>query len=196
MATENFKKIISKRLKIFDGDFISFPQFIDELNELLIDVPAANIAEILRYSLKFHTTPEVYIKIKNVPINSVDNFQKGIDNILYGFQTASSFRKKLENIKQKSGELQNFVDEFRLTLSYMLNKLPDEIKHSEYFLEDIKKVFINNLDYEFRIIAIMHKSKSLEEIVAEIINVSDINLYDDSISEKLDEILVLSAQKN
>jgi len=191
---EDNKKLLMKRVKPFEGSYLSFQQFIDNIENVVegIEKPE-EISEILQFTLRHLVSPTIYIKLKLAKTNNFQDFKKSIEEILFGFETAQKFRNKINSTKMsKNQTLQEFIEGFRVDLNNLKSKLSNEVANTDYFKEDIKRLFLNNLLPQYRMLAITYKNDNIEKIMKELVESADIDLGL-GIEEKRDKILVLTS---
>jgi len=193
---EQIKKNLLKSVTKFNGDFANFAQFIDTVKSTIDTiVDPAEISTVLKYAIQTCTTPACYNKLKGIEVDTFDNFKKNIDNILFASLTTSSLKNKLETTKQAPNQsISDYINDFRTTLSYLESKMPQEIVNSQFFKDEIKKSLSRNLLPKFKTIALINQKSSIQEIIKEILNNSDIT-EESSLENKIDQILVLTANK-
>lgn len=155
---ENIKKQLSKSITKFDGEFVNYQQFMDNVKSAINSLTNPDdIPKLLQFAIQTCTTPSCYNKLSNVVADDFEDFKKKLDNILFTNITSSSLKTKLESSKQQQNEsINDFVNKFRSTLLNLKSKMPEEISKSDFFKNDIKKTLIRNLLLKYQTIALIH----------------------------------------
>ena len=193
---DNIKKQLSKSITKFDGEFVNYQQFIDNVKSAIDSLANPDdIPKLLQFVIQTCTTPSCYNKLSDVVADDFEDFKKKLDNVLFANITSSSLKSKLESSKQQQNEsINDFVNKFRSTLLNLKSKMPEDISKSDFFKNDIKKTLIRNLLPKYQTIALIHQSQSIEQMFQELLINSDITA-DNSLENKIDQLLVLSTNK-
>ena len=82
---KNSKNNFLRELKTFDGTFVSFQQFIDNIQSITKDIDKPEeVTEILQFTLQHLITPSIYTELKTADTSDFEKFKKSIETILFG----------------------------------------------------------------------------------------------------------------
>jgi hypothetical protein len=194
---EQIKSKLTKRLTKLNGDYENFTQFIDLLEDEIINLTANETKIMLKYALKQLVVPELYETLKKVNTDTFDNFKKSLSQILFSNLTPSSFKQELEKLKQaKDMNINTFTQKFRKVLNRYESKLPSVMTENEHFKNEIKKLFINNLLPEYRLTAMINRNEDLDIMIRQVLENGDMNITSDPLEEKIDKLLIISSENN
>lgn len=192
------KTNVFKRIPLLSTDRSTLDQFLDCVEELISDLETQKEQnDLIKFVIKHKSSGDAYSKLKEFKFENFADFKTKIIHALFPNETSNVLHARLKNIKQ--GENQSnleFVDKFKAELFKLKGALAEEVRKSDFYLNDIKKTFILNLKPKARLWAAMKADSSLDEIINFVIANEDVPLeQNNSLESKLDRVLALNTGK-
>ena len=124
--------------------------------------------------------------MRHFKFESLADFKKKILTTLFPNETSHVLHARLKNIKQSESQSNiEFIDKFKAELYNLQNTVSNEVMSSDYFSNDIKKLFILNLKPKTRLCYIANK----------FIYIQNLSFFKNSIANKFNILLFFSKLK-
>lgn len=196
---DSLQKDVFKRIPTLSTDRSTADQFLKCTQHIIDQIDSSSKKlEMIHFILDHKTSPSAYQKLKNVVFSSTEEFKTKLLATLFPNDIVETLQAKLTSIIQRDNESNvDYIDRFKSELTKLDDIIEADVKKSQYYTNNIKKTFVNNLNQKTRILATMKIDNSLDDIINFIISNADIKLnQNETLEDKLDRVLTMTQDKD